>query len=151
MNQLSVTAPKELNRLIYPMRFVLHILTIHWGRDKMVANFLTTFSNAFYWMKIYEFRLQCHWSLFPKVPNNHIPALVQIMAGCRPGDKQLSEPIMVNLPTHMFTRLQWVKQNFKTRLVKFVSSWGCFETRIYIYMILVRIIQIKLLFTLFNL
>ena len=39
----------------------------HWGRDKMAANFLTTFSNAFSWMKIYEFRLRFHWSLFPRV------------------------------------------------------------------------------------
>ena len=33
----------------------------HWGRDKMAANFLTTVSNAFSWMKIYEFRLRFHW------------------------------------------------------------------------------------------
>ena len=30
-----------------------------------------------------------------------IPALVQIMAWCRPGGKPLSEPIMVMLPTHV--------------------------------------------------
>ena len=29
----------------------------HWGRDNMAAIFHTTFSNAFPWMKIYEFRL----------------------------------------------------------------------------------------------
>ena len=28
----------------------------HWGRDKMAAIFQTTFSNAFYWMKMYQFR-----------------------------------------------------------------------------------------------
>ena len=39
----------------------------HWGQDKMAANFLTTFSNTFSWMKIYEFRLRFHWSLFPRV------------------------------------------------------------------------------------
>ena len=39
----------------------------HWGRDKMAAIFQTTFSNAFYWMKIYEFRLKFHWSLFLRV------------------------------------------------------------------------------------
>ena len=42
------------------------ILT-HWGRDKMDAISQTTFSNAFSWMKIFEFRLKFHWSLFPKV------------------------------------------------------------------------------------
>ena len=36
----------------------------HWGRGKMAAIFQTTFSNAFSWMKMYEFRLRFHWSLF---------------------------------------------------------------------------------------
>ena len=36
----------------------------HWGRDKMAAISQTTFSNAFSWMKMYEFRLRFHWSLF---------------------------------------------------------------------------------------
>ena len=39
------------------------ILT-HWGRDKMAAICQTTFSNVFSWMKMYEFRLKFHWSLF---------------------------------------------------------------------------------------
>ena len=43
-------------------------------------------------------------------PINNIPALVQIMAWRRPGDKPLSEPMMVNLLTHIcITRPQWVK------------------------------------------
>ena len=33
-------------------------------RDKMVAIFQTTFSNAFSWMKTYDFRLRFHWGLF---------------------------------------------------------------------------------------
>ena len=45
----------------------------------------------------------------PKGPINNIPALVQIMAWRRPGDKPLSEPMMVGLPTHIcVTRPQWV-------------------------------------------
>ena len=40
-----------------------HTLT-HWGRDKMEAISQTTFSGAFPWIKIYEFRLILHWSLF---------------------------------------------------------------------------------------
>ena len=39
----------------------------HWGWDKMAAVLQTTFSNAFCWMKMYEFRLKFHWSLFPSV------------------------------------------------------------------------------------
>ena len=47
----------------------------------------------------------------PKGPINNIPALVQIMAWRRPGDKPLSEPIMVRLPTHIcVTRPQWVNE-----------------------------------------
>ena len=45
----------------------------------------------------------------PKGPINNILALVQIMAWCRPGDKPLSEPMMVNLLTYKcVTRPQWV-------------------------------------------
>ena len=45
-----------------------------------------------------------------KGPIHDIPALVQIMAWRRSGDKPLSEPMMVRLPTHIcVTRHQWVK------------------------------------------
>ena len=48
----------------------------------------------------------------PKVRINNIPALVQIMAWCRPGDKPLSEPMMVSLLTHIcVTRPQWFKSS----------------------------------------
>ena len=50
----------------------------------------------------------------PKGPINNIPALVQIMAWHRPGDKSLSEPMMVSLPTHIcVTRPQWVNATLK--------------------------------------
>ena len=39
----------------------------HWGRDKMDAISQTTFSRAFSWMKIFEFRLKFHWNLFLRV------------------------------------------------------------------------------------
>ena len=34
---------------------------------QMAAIFQTTFSNAFSWMKMYQFSLRLHWSLFPRV------------------------------------------------------------------------------------
>ena len=37
----------------------------------------------------------------PKGSFNNIPVLVQIMAWHRPGDKPLSEPMMINLPTYI--------------------------------------------------
>ena len=52
----------------------------------------------------------------PKGPINNIPALVQIMAWRRPGDKPLSEPMMVRSTTHIcVTRPQWVNQWFSTK------------------------------------
>ena len=48
----------------------------------------------------------------PGGPNNNFSALVEIMAWRRPGDKPLSELMMVSLMTHIcVTRPQWV--NFK--------------------------------------
>ena len=44
----------------------------------------------------------------PKSPINNIPALIQIMAWGRSGDKPLSEPMTVSLMTHIcVTRPQW--------------------------------------------
>ena len=39
----------------------------HWGRDKMDAISQTTFSNGLSWMKMYEYKLAFHWSLFLRV------------------------------------------------------------------------------------
>ena len=65
---------------------------------------------------------------FSKGPFNNIPALVQIMAWRRPGDKRLSEPMMVILLTHIcFTLLQWVNMCFMischTNGWAFVINW----------------------------
>ena len=50
----------------------------------------------------------------PKGPINNIPALVQILAWRRSGDKPLSEPMVVSLLTHIcITRPQWVKAWWK--------------------------------------
>ena len=50
----------------------------------------------------------------PKGPIDNIPALVQIMAWRRLGDKPLYEPMMVSLLTHIcVTRPQWVKPIWK--------------------------------------
>ena len=67
----------------------------------------------------------------PTGPINNIPALVQIMAWRRPGDKPLSEPVMVNPMTHIcVTRPQWVKLHllpvkystgFETMLIHMIS------------------------------
>ena len=75
--------------------------------DKMAAILADDISNAFPWIKLYEFRLKFHWSLFPKVQIR----IFQIMAWCRPGDEPLSKPTMsLFLLTHIcVTRSQRVK------------------------------------------
>ena len=81
----------------------------HWSQDKMAANFQTAFSHAFTWMKMYEFPLRFHKKFVPKGVINNIPALVHIMAWHGPGDKPLSEPMMVTLRMHIcVNRPQWV-------------------------------------------
>ena len=61
----------------------------HWSPDKVAAIFQTTFSNAFLnenvWISI---KVSLNFG-----PINSIPALVQIMAWRRIGDKSLSEAI----------------------------------------------------------
>ena len=58
----------------------------------------------------------------PKVRINNIPSLVQIMAWRRSGDKPLSEPMMVSLPTHIcVTRPQWVKETWEYGCI-FITS-----------------------------
>ena len=66
----------------------------------------------------------------PKVPINNIPALIQIMAWRRSGNKPLSEPMMVNLVTHTcVTWPQWVK-NMSLNMTK--APYCCMtETSIY--------------------
>ena len=49
----------------------------------------------------------------PKGPINNIPALVQVMAWCRPGDKPLSKTMMVRLTMPIcVTQPQWVKKSY---------------------------------------
>ena len=60
----------------------------------------------FFLMKIYEFRLVFHWSVYLRVQLT----IFQLWFREWPGDKPFSEPIMVSLLTHIcVTRPQWVK------------------------------------------
>ena len=71
------------------------------------------FFNEIIWISIKiskNFVLRC--------PVNNIPALVQIMAWRRPGDKPLSEPMIVRLPTHIcVTRPQRVNATEVTSII----------------------------------
>ena len=73
----------------------------HFADDVFKCNFL----NENVWIPI-----KTSLKFVPQGPINTISALVQIMAWRRSGDKPLSEPMMISLPTHIcVTRPQWVK------------------------------------------
>ena len=79
-------------------------LLTHWGRHFPDDTFKRIFLNENIIISI-----KISLKFVPKGPINNIPALVQIMAWCRPGGKPLSEAIMVSLLTHIcVTRPQWV-------------------------------------------
>ena len=66
-------------------------------------------------MKMYKFKISLKF--VPHGPINNIPALDQIMAWRRQGDKPLSEPMMVWLPTYIcVARPQWVKDGVVSNL-----------------------------------
>ena len=73
----------------------------------------TTFRRRHFQMYFHQWKclnfIKISLKFVRKGPINNIPALVQIMAWRRSGDKPLSEPMMVSLPMHMcVTRPQWV-------------------------------------------
>ena len=82
----------------------------HWGWDKMAAFSQTTLSNTFFLNENVRISIKISLKLVPEGLINNISALVLIMAWRRPGEKPLSEPMMVRSLTHIcVTRPPWVK------------------------------------------
>ena len=76
------------------------------GRHFADDMFKCIFLNENIWIPI-EISLK----IVPRGSISNIPALVQIMAWRRSGDKPLSEPMMIRLPTHIcVTRPKWVNE-----------------------------------------
>ena len=95
---LETSSHHDANFVINPLRPRQH------GRHFPDNIFKCIFLNENVWIAI-EISLK----FVPKGDINNIPALVQIMAWRRLGDKPLSEPMMVRLPTHICViRPQWV-------------------------------------------
>ena len=91
-----------------------------WNMSKYVLNTLRPRQNGrhfpddiFKWIFLNEnvwISISISLKFVPRGPINNISTLVRVMAWRRPGDKPLSEPMMVRLPTHIcVTRPQWVK------------------------------------------
>ena len=85
--------------------FILNTLRLRQnGRHFADDIFKCIFLNENVWI-----RIKIQLKFVPYDPINNVPALVQIMAWLRPGDKSLSESMKVSLPMHIcITRPQWV-------------------------------------------
>ena len=95
-----------LDKTAHPCGFVNTLRPWQNGRHFADDIFKCIFLNENVWIPI-----KISIKSVPKRPIDNIPALVQIMAGRRPGDKSLSESMMVSLTTHIcVTRPQWVKE-----------------------------------------
>ena len=93
----------------------------HWGQDEIDNIFKCIFFNENILISI-----KISLPFVPKDRINNIPASVQLMAWRRPGDKSLSELMMLRLQTHIcVTRPQWVKPSIFYKLVFPVTSNMC--------------------------
>ena len=91
--------------------YIIIVVLAYWGRDKTDAISQTTFSNAFFFNENVWIPIKTSLKFVPRGLINNIPALVQIMAWRLPGDKPLSDPMMVSFLTHIcVTQPQSVKQ-----------------------------------------
>ena len=122
---LLIHAMSHLPRSFVVSPFVKHIEAETNGRHFADDTFKRIFLNE-------NIRILIKNSLkfVPKGLINNIPALVLIMAWRRPGDKPLSEPMMISLLTHIcVTRPQWVKHmaggilSMNTRRIRTLPDW----------------------------
>ena len=68
------------------------------------------------------------WIFVPRGPINNIPTMVQVMAWPRPGNKPLSEPMMVRLPTHIcVTPPQWVNGDSPSTVMLLTTNFDMFS------------------------
>ena len=87
-------AEPMLAQICHHMASLGHNELTHWGWDR-IAVIVNLFSNGFLWMKIHEFQLVCSTG-----SNKKYSSIFHMMGWCRPGDKPLSETIMVKHMSH---------------------------------------------------
>ena len=124
--QTVYTQHEDYNWYSCPNRETLNSITLsltQWGRDKMVVISQTKISKKRFLNKNVRISLKISLKFVPKVQINNNPTVVQIMAWRWPGDKPLSEPLVVNLLTHKcVTRPQWVNIQWKSLVVTVSGS-----------------------------
>ena len=94
----------------------------HWGRDKMAAISQTTFSNAFSWMKMYEFRLRFHQSLLLRFELTIFQLRFRYWLGANQATSHYLNEWWPSLQTHMcITQPQWVKPCVRNQMLKQIT------------------------------
>ena len=110
------------------------------GTSSLYVNTLRTRQNChhfaddlfkrIFWNESVRIPIKISLKFVPKCQINNIPALVQIMAWRQPGDKPLSEPMIVGLPMHIcITRLTHSCLNQMSAILQAcsdASSWRKF-------------------------
>ena len=108
MNQIQYRSTEGMNifhgtkqqgtNSMYFIKLQTSVNTLRPRRNEHFADdiFKRIFFNENVWISI-----KISLKFVPKGPINNIPALVQIMAWRRSGDKLLSQPMVVSLPTHI--------------------------------------------------
>ena len=109
--QYIISPRMWLDLIVMDLRFLISVcrehvmigtLLTHWGRSKL-SPFRRRYFQVHFLMKMYEFRLIFHWTLF-------LMFELTIFHYWFIGAKPLSEPIMVGLLTNLcVTRAQWFK------------------------------------------
>ena len=93
---------------------------MHFNRDrnKMVAIFQTTFSNAFFWREMFEFRFICYWSLFLRGQLTTFQHWFRQWLGAGKATSHYLNQWWLSLLTEIcFTRPRWVK-SWEVQLVQ---------------------------------
>ena len=143
-NIMTYPRPNPCASLAQPLSLHEKFMLTQWGRDKMASISQTAVSNAFIFLNENAWiSIKISLKFFPGSQINNIPALGLLLSWGRPGDKPLSEPIMVRLPMHIcvtrpneLTCINWYQSMFLLHLthlkkydpwVKFSGSgwWWC--------------------------
>ena len=107
----------------------------YWCRDKIADKIIRRLHFKMHFlMNMFAFCLSSHWSLFLRLEwTINIPALGQIMAWRRPGDKPLSESMVASLLTHICviglaelndTWINFVDDNEKKTTIESDFEWN---------------------------
>ena len=104
----------NVNVIIHPCFNLNYCLVNTWGPRQNGRHFADDTFKRIFLKENVRISIKISLKFVPKNPIDNIPALFQIMAWRRPGDKSLSEAMMVGLLTHIcVARPQWVKPPLK--------------------------------------